>query len=133
MHGLGALRRQYTLNIDGLSEVVGLDTWHHERNPGGCTVEMHGNIRCGGGGREDGMVEGALWHQVRGRGEGDWSAGIPWMAPGRHGSAGACTRKERLLTSTSEGTGYCGPGGKGGRGGGRVRGGAHGGLQVRAG
>ncbi|GLI64199.1 hypothetical protein VaNZ11_007381 [Volvox africanus] len=42
---LGALQRHYTLNIDGLSEVVGMDTWHHERNPQGSTVEMHGNIR----------------------------------------------------------------------------------------
>lgn len=45
VHGLQRLRRHYTLNIDGLSEVVGLDTWHHERNPNGVTVEMHGNIR----------------------------------------------------------------------------------------
>ncbi|EFJ51650.1 hypothetical protein VOLCADRAFT_116301 [Volvox carteri f. nagariensis] len=42
---LGALQRHYTLNIDGLSEVVGMDTWHHERNAQGSTVEMHGNIR----------------------------------------------------------------------------------------
>ena len=25
---------------------VGIDTWHHEHNPQGVTVEMHGNIRC---------------------------------------------------------------------------------------
>jgi hypothetical protein len=28
-------------------QVVGMDTWHHEKNPDGITVEMHGNIRCG--------------------------------------------------------------------------------------
>lgn len=43
---LKCMQRHYTLNIDGLSEVVGMDTWHHERNPSGITVEMHGNIRC---------------------------------------------------------------------------------------
>jgi hypothetical protein len=49
---MGALARHYTLNIDGLAEVVGMDTWHHQNNPGGVTVEMHGNIRCAwGGGR----------------------------------------------------------------------------------
>lgn len=42
----GLLRRHYTMNIDGLAEVVGMDTWHHENNPSGVTVEMHGNIRC---------------------------------------------------------------------------------------
>jgi hypothetical protein len=26
-------------------QAVGMDTWHHERNPEGSTVEMHGNIR----------------------------------------------------------------------------------------
>lgn len=31
-----------------LLQVVGMDTWHHEKNPEGITVEMHGNIRCGG-------------------------------------------------------------------------------------
>jgi hypothetical protein len=30
-----------------LAQVVGMDTWHHEHNPEGITVEMHGNIRCG--------------------------------------------------------------------------------------
>eukprot|EP00887_Chlorella_sp_A99_P007258 scaffold2.g7258.t1 len=30
---------------DIYSEAVGMDTWHHERNPGGVTVEMHGNVR----------------------------------------------------------------------------------------
>lgn len=45
IHELGRMRRHYTLNIDGLAEVVGMDTWHHERNPGGVTVEMHGDIR----------------------------------------------------------------------------------------
>lgn len=44
---MGVLARHYTLNIDGLAEVVGMDTWHHEHNPSGVTVEMHGNIRCG--------------------------------------------------------------------------------------
>jgi hypothetical protein len=27
------------------AQVVGMDTWHHENNPEGATVEMHGNIR----------------------------------------------------------------------------------------
>ena len=31
----GRLLRHYTLNIDGLAEEVGMDTWHHERNAGG--------------------------------------------------------------------------------------------------
>lgn len=50
----GRLRRHYTLNIDGLAERVGMDTWHPETNPDGCTVEMHGNVHhlvcteCGG-------------------------------------------------------------------------------------
>jgi NAD-dependent SIR2 family protein deacetylase len=42
---LGLLQRHYTMNIDGLAEVVGMDTWHPEFNPQGITVEMHGNIR----------------------------------------------------------------------------------------
>jgi NAD-dependent SIR2 family protein deacetylase len=46
LHALGRLQRHYTLNIDGLARVVGMDTWHHEHNPEGITVEMHGNIRC---------------------------------------------------------------------------------------
>ena len=41
----GRLHRHYTLNIDGLADQVGMATWHHERNPGGVTVEMHGNVR----------------------------------------------------------------------------------------
>lgn len=45
LHQLGRLQRHYTLNIDGLAEVVGMDSWHHEFNPEGITVEMHGNIR----------------------------------------------------------------------------------------
>jgi NAD-dependent SIR2 family protein deacetylase len=45
LHQLGRLQRHYTLNIDGLAEVVGMDSWHHEFNPAGITVEMHGNIR----------------------------------------------------------------------------------------
>lgn len=38
------LQRHYTLNIDGLAERVGMDTWHPGSNPDGATVEMHGNI-----------------------------------------------------------------------------------------
>eukprot|EP00891_Asterochloris_glomerata_P008300 jgi/Astpho2/8300/Aster-01378 len=41
---VGKLLRQYSMNIDGLSEQVGLDTWHVTNNPSGCTVEIHGNI-----------------------------------------------------------------------------------------
>eukprot|EP00879_Flechtneria_rotunda_P027819 GHRR01029823.1.p1 GENE.GHRR01029823.1~~GHRR01029823.1.p1 ORF type:complete len:225 (+),score=50.42 GHRR01029823.1:165-839(+) len=44
LNQMGKLQRHYTLNIDGLAEVVGMDTWHHEKNPEGITVEMHGNI-----------------------------------------------------------------------------------------
>ena len=29
------LRREYTLNIDGLHDAVGLTTWHPEKNPEG--------------------------------------------------------------------------------------------------
>lgn len=39
-------QRQYTLNIDGLSEVVGMDTWHHENHVSGVTVELHGGCPC---------------------------------------------------------------------------------------
>ncbi|GAX79029.1 hypothetical protein CEUSTIGMA_g6469.t1 [Chlamydomonas eustigma] len=45
MYSMKRIKRHYTLNIDGLAEVVGMDTWHHEQNPHGITVEMHGNIR----------------------------------------------------------------------------------------
>jgi NAD-dependent SIR2 family protein deacetylase len=54
LHRAGRLRRHYTLNIDGLAEKVGMDPWHPEMNPDGCTVEMHGNVHhlvcteCGG-------------------------------------------------------------------------------------
>lgn len=40
----GYMQRHYTLNIDGLAERVGIDTWHPDHNPNGTTVEMHGNI-----------------------------------------------------------------------------------------
>jgi hypothetical protein len=32
---LGCLRRHYTLNIDGLGEAAGMDTWHPDTNPDG--------------------------------------------------------------------------------------------------
>lgn len=54
LHAAGRLQRHYTMNIDGLCQVVGMDVWHWEFNPEGSTVEMHGNIRqlvcpgCGG-------------------------------------------------------------------------------------
>lgn len=97
VHGLGALRRQYTLNIDGLSEVVGLDTWHHERNPGGCTVEMHGNIRCGAGERQS-TSRGAGRGGVRGS---RVKTRNPWaLVP---------AREEKSSTSTNESNGYCVP------------------------
>lgn len=44
LHRAGRLQRHYTLNIDGLAEKVGMNTWHPEDNPDGCTVEMHGNV-----------------------------------------------------------------------------------------
>ncbi len=31
----GRLLRHYTLNIDGLGEAVGMDTWHPDTNPTG--------------------------------------------------------------------------------------------------
>jgi len=60
--GLGRLQRHYTLNIDGLCESVGMDTWQpmprdppseddediemeYPRGAACSTVEMHGNIR----------------------------------------------------------------------------------------
>lgn len=46
LHELKKLQRHYTMNIDGLAEDVGMDTWHWEFNPEGITVEMHGCIRC---------------------------------------------------------------------------------------
>lgn len=52
-------QRHYTLNIDGLSEVVGMGTWHHEANPQGVTVEMHGNIRWAVG-----QEAGGAWGQL---------------------------------------------------------------------
>lgn len=33
--GAGKLLRHYTLNIDGLAAVVGMDTWHPDNNPDG--------------------------------------------------------------------------------------------------
>lgn len=33
--GAGRLHRHYTLNIDGLAGMVGMDTWHPETNPNG--------------------------------------------------------------------------------------------------
>jgi len=44
LHRAGRLQRHYTLNIDGLAEKVGMNTWHPDNNPDGCTVEMHGNV-----------------------------------------------------------------------------------------
>ena len=32
---VGKLLRQYSMNIDGLSEQAGLDTWHATNNPSG--------------------------------------------------------------------------------------------------
>lgn len=57
--GLGKLQRHYTLNIDGLCETAGMDTWQpmpckdsdgeddmeYPRGAAASTVEMHGNIR----------------------------------------------------------------------------------------
>ncbi|KAL0025490.1 hypothetical protein WJX77_005468 [Trebouxia sp. C0004] len=42
--GAHKLLRHYTMNIDGLAEAAGMDTWHVDNNPAGQTVEMHGNI-----------------------------------------------------------------------------------------
>ncbi|KAL3136423.1 hypothetical protein ABBQ38_005680 [Trebouxia sp. C0009 RCD-2024] len=42
--GAHKLLRHYTMNIDGLAESAGMDTWHVDNNPDGLTVEMHGNI-----------------------------------------------------------------------------------------
>lgn len=35
IHAAGKLLRHYTLNIDGLAAVVGMDTWHPDNNPDG--------------------------------------------------------------------------------------------------
>lgn len=35
IHAAGKLLRHYTLNIDGLAAVVGMDTWHPDNNPNG--------------------------------------------------------------------------------------------------
>ncbi len=35
MAAAGVLQRHYTLNIDGLGEAVGMDTWHPDTNPEG--------------------------------------------------------------------------------------------------
>lgn len=35
----GRLQRHYTLNVDGLAEVVGLSTWHPARNPEGTAFD----------------------------------------------------------------------------------------------
>lgn len=35
----GKLLRHYTLNIDGLGEAVGMDTWHPDTNPEGEPLE----------------------------------------------------------------------------------------------
>lgn len=50
----GRLTRHYTLNIDGLASLAGMDVWNPDTNPSGNTVEMHGSVRhmvcteCGG-------------------------------------------------------------------------------------
>jgi NAD-dependent SIR2 family protein deacetylase len=41
----GALLRHFSLNIDGLHRDAGMDTWHPEESPDGCTVELHGCVR----------------------------------------------------------------------------------------
>lgn len=46
LHQCGVLQRHYTMNIDGLASVAGMETWHNKEAPKGSIVEMHGNIRC---------------------------------------------------------------------------------------
>jgi hypothetical protein len=43
-----------------------MDTWHHEKNPNGITVEMHGNIRCAKfAGKPVSVLLHAWGHQLR--------------------------------------------------------------------
>ncbi|KAL4422791.1 hypothetical protein ABPG75_008988 [Micractinium tetrahymenae] len=78
MYDAGRLHRHYTLNIDGLAEQVGMDTWHHEHNTAGVTVEMHGNVHylvcpeC----HAMAPMSAALARQIRGR------EPVPCAAPG---------------------------------------------------
>ncbi len=43
MAAVGKLRREYTLNIDGLHNAVGLTTWHPEKNPAGACAPSWGS------------------------------------------------------------------------------------------
>ena len=46
MHVSALLTHRYMTNRNTCAcSQVGIDTWHHENNPQGKTVEMHGNIR----------------------------------------------------------------------------------------
>lgn len=70
MAAAGCLRRHYTLNIDGLGEAVGMDTWHPDTNPNGVTVEMHGSVRqlvCPSCGHVVPLAAAALEHLKAGR------------------------------------------------------------------
>lgn len=40
IHEAGKLLRHYTLNIDGLAAVVGMDTWHPHNNPDGVRLVL---------------------------------------------------------------------------------------------
>lgn len=78
LYDAGRLHRHYTLNIDGLAQQVGMDTWHHEHNTAGVTVEMHGNVhylvcpQC----HATAPMSAALARQIRAR------EPLPCTAPG---------------------------------------------------
>ncbi|KAL4448891.1 hypothetical protein ABPG77_007608 [Micractinium sp. CCAP 211/92] len=82
LYDAGRLHRHYTLNIDGLAQQVGMDTWHHEHNTAGVTVEMHGNVhylvcpQC----HATAPMSSALAAQIRAR------VPVPCTAPGCAGS-----------------------------------------------
>lgn len=50
MAAAGVLQRHYTLNIDGLDEAVGMDTWHPDTNPEGQSRSTYliNEMVCGG-------------------------------------------------------------------------------------
>ena len=43
--GAHKLLRHYTMNIDGLAEAAGMDTWHVDNNPAGKSCSLHLPLR----------------------------------------------------------------------------------------
>lgn len=70
LHHTGKLMRHYTLNIDRLHEMVGMDTWNSENLPNGSTVMMHGNIFeavCSENGHVYEVGDQLQWRLAKGR------------------------------------------------------------------